>query len=393
MRPRKEFDKGLILIAVIVAVLVTIGIILYIEVRTDAVEQVVEAEGDLHLLLAVHENGALSAVEVVVLNTRTNRGALFDIPANTGTIISTLGRIDRVDTVFDPEAPEPFVGAVEDLLGIDIPFHIILSHEDLSRVVDLAGGLELFLIDPVEQREPLVLIPAGNVLLDGPKALDYIRYEVPQEREIELVARRQRLVQSLLSRWAQQADYLRRPSVLALFRRFVRANLDRQATDSLLGLLATVDSETLIKQRVVGATRTIEAGGEQRELLFPHLEGQWLKSAVTQVKTSIASAEAPTEARSGVRLEILNGTNITGLARRTLDLYEGFGYSAISVGNAETNDVEVTVVIDRVGDGALARQVAEVIRAERIVTRTDSLTDADVTIVLGSDFDGVYVRQ
>ena len=393
MRPGKQFDRGLILVAVIVVVVIVVGVIIFLEVRTDAVEQLIEAEENVDLLVIVHDNNQVKSAQAVFANTVTYRGALVDIPTNTGVLLDSLDRIDRIDTVFQASSPGAFRGEVEQLLGIELPYYLVLSTEQLSAVVDLAGGIELFLIDPIEVNDPTILIPAGNVLLDGQKTVDYLRYAPPNERPLEGVGRRQRLVQSLLARLGEQAEYLGRRDVFSLFRGYVETNLDARATTSLLEMLSELDTDTLIKQRVIGSTRNVEVAGETRDLLFPHMEGQLLKSAVQQVLGSIASPEMPGELRSVVRLEILNGTTTNGLARRTQELYEGFGYTNISVGNADSNDIEETTVINRLGDPTTAERVAEIIGADRIVSQAQLDDDVDVTIILGRDFDGVSVQQ
>ncbi len=393
MRPGRQFDRGLILVAVIVGVVVAVGVIIFLEVRTDAIEQLIEGEENVSLLVVVHDSNEIRSSQAVFANTVTYRGALVDIPTNTGVLVDSLDRIDRIDAVFESAALSGFRGEVEQLLGIELPFYLVFSTDQLSDVVDLAGGIELFLIDPIEATDPTILIPAGNVLLDGQKTVDYLRYASPNERPLEAVGRRQRLVQSLLARLGEQAEYLGRRGVFPLFRGYVETNLDSRAMASLVNLFDDLDTDTLIKQRVIGNTRSVEVSGETRDLLFPHMEGQLLKSAVQQMLSSIASPEMPGELRSVVRLEILNGTTTNGLARRTQELYEGFGYTNISVGNADSNDVEETTIINRLGDPTTAERVAEIIGADRVTSQARLDDEVDVTIVLGRDFDGVSVRQ
>ncbi|MFW6339163.1 MAG: LytR C-terminal domain-containing protein, partial [Alkalispirochaetaceae bacterium] len=92
-------------------------------------------------------------------------------------------------------------------------------------------------------------------------------------------------------------------------------------------------------------------------------------------------------------LEILNGTTTSGLARRTKQLFEGYGYDVVSFANAESDQIRNTVIIDRRGRPERSKRVADIIRAERIVTDVASAeSEADVTIVLGRDFDGTFVR-
>ena len=105
-------------------------------------------------------------------------------------------------------------------------------------------------------------------------------------------------------------------------------------------------------------------------------------------------------------VEILNGTATTGLAGRTAELFRGFGYDVISVSNADRNDYDRTLVIDRSGYQEMARAFGELIRCRNI--RFDSPDQenpeldlliqnfeyrSDFTLILGRDFNGRYVAE
>ena len=110
---------------------------------------------------------------------------------------------------------------------------------------------------------------------------------------------------------------------------------------------------------------------------------------------TLASAEGVRGEDTGLTLEILNGTKIAGLARRTREIYQSFGFDVVSYGNAETQDIERTVIIDRKGDREGAARVASVIKCNNIVSGLSaygSQKNADFTIVLGGDFDGRYCK-
>jgi len=96
-----------------------------------------------------------------------------------------------------------------------------------------------------------------------------------------------------------------------------------------------------------------------------------------------------------VSLEILNGTKTTGLARRTREIFQSFGFDVVSFSNAEDQDLEKTVVLDRRGNPENAGKVAQVIRCNRVLTEIPenaAQVPVDVTVILGKDFDGRYCK-
>jgi hypothetical protein len=62
--------------------------------------------------------------------------------------------------------------------------------------------------------------------------------------------------------------------------------------------------------------------------------------------------------------------------------------------NADNDQYVNTVVLDRKGNMDNAKKVADIIHATRIYSKPDPQMDqaVDVTVILGKDFDGRYVK-
>jgi anionic cell wall polymer biosynthesis LytR-Cps2A-Psr (LCP) family protein len=380
-----------------VAVVVVTATFLYLQLRTDEVAEAVRAGETLRSLLVIEdEEGGAAHIYVYIHDTGTHRGALIDIPRNLGSIIDSLQRVDRVDVLYESGGTDALRERVATLIDRPIPYHLSFSTESIKNTIDLLGGMELFIVESFEQHagEEAVLLPAGNVVLHGQKAMTYLNYEVDGESELERVGRRQKFMEAFLGTLAGRNDFLLHEEVFRHFRNYLDTNLEERALRSYVTELANLDSGRLVHRRVQGTTRVVETESGREPLLFPHFEGQWLKETVRQVEQSIASDNALRDEDVRVSLEILNGTTTSGLARRTKELFEGYGFDVVSFGNAESNQIRNTVLIDRRGRPEQAERVAEIIRAERVVTDVaPAESEADVTIVLGRDFDGTFVRE
>jgi hypothetical protein len=105
-------------------------------------------------------------------------------------------------------------------------------------------------------------------------------------------------------------------------------------------------------------------------------------------------------------VEVQNGTTVAGLAGRTAELFRGFGYDVVSIGNAGQNDYEKTLIIDRSGFQDVARTFAEVIRCKNIRFDSPEPDDAEINadirnyeyradfvLIIGRDFNGRYVTE
>ncbi|WP_020612714.1 LCP family protein [Sediminispirochaeta bajacaliforniensis] len=398
-RKTENSNKALLLLAVLLLILGITVVFLYVNTRTDEIAALRSEQHYIPVLFSVHEGDEHLFSELFIYHPLTGKGAFFDIPGELGLMIPSLKRIDRIETIFDPEHPDEFRNAVAKMMAVDIPYHIILSYEDLEGVVDLMGGVDLFIANPVEymENDQIVLLPSGSVRLDGAKAALYGTYHDPDESDIERINRRQRLAQAFFGRMGEEASLLMEGSAEKLLHKRISTNLNRRAFSSYLESLTLFDADRVVFQRILGTIRNVDG----KELLFPHYEGKVVREAVEQTLVSIASEEILSNEELTLSLEILNGTSRNGLAGRTSTVFKGFGYEVVGIGNAPETEVEKSYVVDHTGDITKAQRVANLIRCKDVrsasetslASTTDSDVLIDVTIVLGKDFDGRYCKE
>ena len=104
---------------------------------------------------------------------------------------------------------------------------------------------------------------------------------------------------------------------------------------------------------------------------------------------------APSESRgrlqSRIRVEVLNGSGKSGLARAATWVLRGMGFDVVDWGNDRTQSEEISVVLDRVGRLDSAKQVAEALGVLLVRSEPDSTLFLDVTVRLGKDWEAPRV--
>ncbi len=389
---KSGIDRGVVLVLAMVVVLAATCVSVALAVRSDEISDLAADDGQLAMVLTVELDDGTLVTHVVFYQFSTDRGALFHVPSETGVVVRTLNRVDSIDTAFRTDGMGAYAQQVAELFGAPVPFFVHLDEAGLEALVDLLGGLPMFITDLPNEGPDAVRIPAGDVVLDGAKALEYLRYEGEGERDRDRIVRRGKLIVSFLEQLGEQSDTLSGRAASRIAYGTMTTNLDRPAFVSLMRNLGGLEKERMITRQIEGSLRRVGAGDEEKLLLFPHQEGRWLRESVRQIVDSLATAQALQDENIVIRVEVLNGTEIVGLAGRTAELLRSYGFDVISVGNAASSDVERTRVIDRTGSGMYARRTADVIRASRVDSESDPQAVVDVTVILGRDFDGRYVR-
>jgi hypothetical protein len=102
-----------------------------------------------------------------------------------------------------------------------------------------------------------------------------------------------------------------------------------------------------------------------------------------------SGGEAPSNVRAPegvrVRVQVLNGTKIRGLARRATMLLRDRGFDVLEVGTiSDTRDT--TLVLDLSGHPDWADRVARVLAPARVQSRPDTSRYLDIAIILGSSW-------
>lgn len=87
-----------------------------------------------------------------------------------------------------------------------------------------------------------------------------------------------------------------------------------------------------------------------------------------------------------VRVEVLNGSGLPGVARGATRALRDQGFDVVFCGNAETFSQDSSVVMDRVGGPEAARAVAEALGIRNVRSEPDSSLLVDVTVRLGPDW-------
>ncbi len=399
MKRRRKLDKGIIFLVLIVLVLGAAGIFIFTRIKADKVTTVLERKGGLNILLLIKDGDTLTFSELFLYNSRTHKGALFDIPGNIGSILTTVNKMGRIDTLFSVKKPLPYLEKVEKLTGLNIPFYMILDKKGLTRIIDIFGGIKLFIPNPVEiiNADDLVLLPAGNVVLDGEKAVTYMDYSEKGEMNVESISRRQKVLQALFVKVGEKNSLLDSRGVDKLLYASSLSNLSKAAFVALFKEIKMLDSDAMVFQRVLGESRKI---GDQT-LLFPHYEGKLLKETVSQTVESLANADISRNTSLHVRIDILNGTGQNGLAGRTSLVFKSFGYTILNLSNYSSDNLEKTFVLSRSMNTEAADRIAKIIKCKNVkysntlaISNEEILNDSsDVIVVLGKDFDGRYCKD
>jgi hypothetical protein len=115
-------------------------------------------------------------------------------------------------------------------------------------------------------------------------------------------------------------------------------------------------------------------------------------SADVASETPAASDVALYEIRRPIRLQVLNGCGVKGLAKVVAPALRAKGFDVRETRNAGSFRYAYTSVMDRVGRRELAQAVADSLGIDRSRVTTEiarNLVDIDVTVIVGADYENL----
>lgn len=393
----RDEQKGIIFILVILMIIGIVALVFSISLKVDVVADTIKNDKKIHLLIGVEDtDSSLLFSSVLIYYPSSQKAALVNIPGYTGSIYASLNRTDQIKKVYEEKGIESYRQEVMKMLGIQVPFYAIISMENFSRISDFLGGLRVFISEPidyVDEEGNRYLLPSGSVNLDGDKLYTYLHYKLEDEGATDLQDRYQNVMAAFVSALNDKKFVLFTGESFKNYADCIRTNLKYDEEERLFKEIANVNSESIIRQTLTGSYRNVDG----KLLMFPLNNGENIRNNVRQVANMLVSSDGSYSTRVYV-IEIQNGTTTQGLARNTSILFQNASYDVLSAVNADRNDYEETVIIDRLGNEQAAKAIGEFIHCDNIIRPENSemdndarSADVDFTIILGRDFNGQYV--
>lgn len=393
MGVRRE-KKNSFFLVIIAAILLVSGAIVAISLRTDNVEEALGSDRVVRVLFVVQdEKKDLLFSNVLIYYPVSNRAAIVNIPGNTGAIFQSIGRVDRIDAVYKEQGIASYRNEINSLLDMSIPFTVEITFDNFVKFVDLLGGIKVFIPEPIDisgADGSRWLLPSGAVTLDGDKAVTYLNYRFETENDSAAHERYQNVMTAIFTAFADKKQMIFGGTNFRYYNDCMSINLDYEDSYTLFSMISGLNTEYVIRQTIAGMNRNVDG----QSLLFPLNNGEFIKQVINQTTSMIVSTSGTMAGRVYV-LEVQNGTNTQGLARNTQVLLENAGYDVLRAVNADRNNYDETLIIDHIGNREAALMIGDFIRCTNVAEENIGVAvdvDVDFTIILGSDFDGRYVR-
>jgi len=315
--------------------------------------------------------GLADAIIAMVVAPKTGEVAALAVPRDSWVLVPGVGT-HRINASHSYGGLPLTIETVELLLGFPFDSHIEVNVPGLVDLVDAIGGIDLDVEKRMYYRDRsqglLIDLKPGVQHLDGKDAVGYIRFRHDAMGDLGRIERQRSFIRVLAEKLLSPEQVARLPAIAEKFVDTVTTDLTVRDLLTLKKVVEQVGPEGIRMATLPGHPNMVKG---QSVLL---LDAEEVQQTVDRVLWG-----------QGIRVVVLNGTGINGLAASTAEMLEEQGYEVLEIGNAERR-ANTTLILDHRGRTKRAERVSQVLGRGVVSAEPDGECPADVTVILGTDF-------
>jgi LCP family protein required for cell wall assembly len=296
--------------------------------------------------------------------------------------------------------------AVERLIGVPIPYYVLLDFDVFVRFVEEIRGVKLdvpeeIYIDIYDDDKGKIKIEPGIQVLPGEYALAYARARNTGGADFDRAQRQQQVIMGIRDRLLKPKIITeliaKAPELYNEFSSGINTNLSFDELMKLGWLAQQIETEDIYRGIIGEKQVNFGKSPDGLDVLKPLPDQiRLLRDQVFAPAGSISpyadSDEDPQVlmAEESAALSILNGTFTPGLAGRTSDYLQSLDANVITIGDASEKPYPYTTVYDHTGNPYTIQFLVELMNISkfRVLSRFAPDSEVDVTVILGEDWIG-----
>jgi LCP family protein required for cell wall assembly len=345
-----------------------------------------------------------------------NTAGMLSIPRDVWVDIPDYSGIyDRINTAYFRGDADNYPGGggpalamktVRQNFGVPVNYFVTVNFHAFVEVVDRLGCITInvpqTINDPTYPEadgtgyDPFT-IEAGEHCMDGETLLKYARTRATYGGDFDRAARQQQVLHAIrkqvLSSNQLPALLAQAPEIYNSVQDDIRTNLSLTQLVDLARLASRVPDDAICSAVINGEYVDLVTMPNGDQVLIP--DKTKVRVLVSDIfsnsghcKGAVEGEPADAVTAEQATVYIVNGTRQEGLATETADKLNAAGINVMSVGNADRQDYEYSIIYDYTGKLNTAQYIAQLLGLPEtaVVAATGSTSAYDIEVVLGSDY-------
>lgn len=327
---------------------------------------------------------------IILLNYNKLIGKINLISIPRDTYIKIDGKSNKINAANVFGGVSALVESVEKMLEVNVDYYVKVDYSGFRQLVDAAGGIDMpitrnmYYDDPTQNLH--IYFKKGKTQhLDGKKAEEFIRWRKNNDNtglangDIGRISNQQLFMKKFFKKVKSPEIINKLPGILEIIPKYIETNMNIRDIAVYGNKFAKVNMENLEMMTLNG-----ECGDLNKISYFFYDQNKNY-----DILQMIHDDNYISINKSSLKIQVLNGTGKSGLAKNFSDFIKSEGYTNVSLGNADiTNETKLIF-------NGLDEITTEIIKKDFSVKniKKNVLKDEkfDIIVVLGNDRD--YIRD
>ena len=333
------------------------------------------------------------SIMVFNYNPNTKKAHIVSIPRDTLIEVDAgeYKKYWKINSAYVLGGEEEVITHVESLLDININYIVEIDYNAFRSVVDAIGGVEMTIEQDMfyddDAQDLHINFKAGEtVLLDGKKAEEFFRWRQNNDGtglangDLDRIKNQQLFISKLLEKVMSPSIVFKAPKILNAISENVETNMPAKELVSLGMKIMRLKPSDIIMTTLQGEPQYIY--GESFIVADKEYNTDLINSLSSENPSS--ASNITTIKREDLKVIVLNGTNISGLASTARDKLIARGYENVEVGNANEAVNKSVIQTNNKDLKDLLKADIDIEKVEKI--SKSEYKDYDIVILLGEDY-------
>lgn len=363
-----KYTKIVISITIVLAII--FGISFYKKRNRNVIDEIISMKDMINILVAgsnSYKDNTFPFFALITINPVNNNIGITFIPPDYRIMMNDDGTKIKKISDLDLYYFDRIKYTLKKDIQMNVPFYIKLYPTDITRSVNLIEGVNVFSLDQA------VFSSKNNFgvqYLDGDKIISYIN----SSDKNSIYMKYDRILDILLTLYHDRENRKKMYNYEFLIELFknIKSNLMNQEIYSIAEIIlnnkGNVDS-TLLPGGFNNGFYTVD------EISFRTYQQEFLTNLV------VANESEP----NNIKLKILNGTSIPGLARKLRNDLIRDGMNVVEFGTSNYPVIHDSIIICRKSDTKSVNRISEMTGISKIYYVTDTTQLNNILIIVGED--------
>lgn len=321
---------------------------------------------------------------------KTSEISVVSVPRDTRVKIN--GSYEKINAANAFGGPSLAVSTVENLLNIKINYYATIDYAAFRKIIDAIGGIDVVVpynmdYDAESQNLHIHFKKGQTVHLDGEKAEEFVRWRKNNDGtgfadgDLGRINAQQEFLVKILEKIKSPSGLLKLPGVIKILPDYINTNMDPLTILSLSKDVPKVKTSSMQRYTIQGEAKTI--GGISYFVYSPEKSVDVVASLGGEAVPGDSSENSVSN--KDIKIQIMNGSGVSQAASKLRTELEDKGYTVTGIGNISGVKFTQSHIVDKTLKGGYAQKVSQELDITNIEKDQDSLSKADVIIILGLD--------